>query len=132
MQHHPGYASRVMGIDNLEKQKRNLIGNTFFFQPTATEPLVLKANNKEVEFTTKDGKKAVRGTGAQLAEKLAIPGWLSTADDVYFIVTDKWMASRREDIKSNPVADLAVHMIIEKDGVVYTASLRTVARAQSF
>lgn len=131
MQNHPGYAARVRGIDNLEKQKRNLIGNTFFFQPTATEPLVLKANNKEVEFTTKDGKKAIRGTGAQLAEKLAIPGWLATADDVYFIVTDKWMASRREDIKSNPIADLAVHMIIEKDGVVYTASLRTVSRAQS-
>lgn len=130
MQNHPGYASRVRGIDSLEKQKRNLIGNTFFFQPTATEPLVLKANNKEVEFTTKDGKKAIRGTGSQLAENLAIPGWLATADDVYYIVTDKWMASRRQDIRSNPIADLAVHMIIEKDGVVYTASLRTVSRAQ--
>lgn len=130
IQSHPGYAARVRGIDNLDKQKKNLIGSTFFFQPTATEPLVLKANNRDVEFTTKDGKKAIRGTGAQLAEKLAVPGWLASADDVYFIVTDKWMASRRQDIKSNPIADLAVHMIIEKDGVVYTASLRTVSRAQ--
>lgn len=124
------YASRTKGIDNLDKQKKNLIGSTFFFQPTADQPMVLKANGKDVVFTTKDGKVAKRGTGRQLSENLAIPGWLNSADDVYYIVTDKWISDRRDSIKKNPVADLAVHVVIEKDGVVYVASLRTPQKAQ--
>lgn len=130
IQNAPGYAERVRGVDSLNKQKKNLIGSTFFYQPTAETPLEIRANGKEVVFTTKDGKVAKRGTGKQLAEHLAQPGWLSTADDIYYIVSDRWDPNRREAIKKNPIGDLAIHMIIEKDGVVYTASLRTTAKAQ--
>ena len=107
--------------------------NTFFFQPTATEPLTLKANGKEVVFTTKDGKKAKRGTGSELAQKLAQPGWFQSADDMYYIVTDAWKDDRRisnSKTVESAVNNAAIHMIIEKDGVVYTVSLRTPQRAE--
>lgn len=127
------YVSRVKGLSNDKKQKKNLMRNTFFFQPTATEPLTLKANGKEVVFTTKDGKKAKRGTGKELAEKLAQPGWFQSADDMYYIVTDAWKDDRRvsnSKTVESAVNNAAIHMIIEKDGVVYTVSLRTPQRAE--
>ena len=129
------YIDKTKGLSNDKKQKKNLMRNTFFFQPTATEPMVLKANGKDVIFTTKDGKKAKRGTGKMLAEKLAQPGWLqSQVVDAYYIVTDAWKDDRRISNSKNvdsAVNNAAIHMILEdKDGYVYTVSLRTPQRAE--
>lgn len=129
------YIDKTKGLSNDKKQKRNLMRNTFFFQPTATEPMILKANGKDVVFTTKDGKKAKRGTGKMLAEKLAQPGWLqSQVVDAYYIVTDAWKDDRRISNSKNvdsAVNNAAIHMILEdKDGYVYTVSLRTPQRAE--
>lgn len=129
------YIERTKGLANDKKQKKNLMRNTFFFQPTATEPIVPKANGKDVIFTTKDGKTAKRGTGKMLAEKLAQPGWLQTQIvDAYYIVTDAWKDDRRISNSKNvssAVNNAAIHMILEdKDGYVYTVSLRTPQRAE--
>lgn len=129
------YIDKTKGLSNDKKQKKNLMRNTFFFQPTATEPMVLKANGKDVIFTTKDGKKAKRGTGKMLADKLAQPGWLqSQVVDAYYIVTDAWKDDRRISNSKNvdsAVNNAAIHMILEdKDGYVYTVSLRTPQRAE--
>lgn len=133
VQNNDAYIDRTRGLSNDKKQKRNLTSNTFFFKPDATEPLILKANGKDVTFTTKDGKKAKRGTGKQLAELLAQPGWIQTLDDAYYIVTDAWKDDRRlsnSKLENSAINNAAMHLILEKDGVVYTASLRTPQRAE--
>ena len=105
------------------KQKRMYVKNTFFFQPTATEAMPITVANKPVVFKTKDGKIAKRGTGSELAEKLATPGWLKSIDDAYCIVT-----SSTHTLKGQSAIDnLAIHIIIEKDGVVYNTSLRAIS-----
>ena len=105
------------------KQKRMYVKNTFFFQPTATEAMPITVANKPVVFKTKDGKIAKRGTGSELAEKLATPGWLKSIDDVYCIVT-----SSTHTLKGQSAIDnLAIHIIIEKDGVIYNTSLRAIS-----
>lgn len=127
------YIEKTRGLSNDKKQKKNLINNTFFFQPSATTPITLKANGEEVSFITKDGKIAKRGTGKELSDKLEQPGWLQTADDVYYIVTDAWKDDRRVSNSKtidSAVNNAAIHMVIEKDGVVYTTSLRTPQRAE--
>lgn len=127
------YIERTKGLSNDKKQKRNLMRNTFFFQPNATEPLILKANGEEVKFVDKNGNIAKRGTGKQLAELLAIPGWFSSIDDCYYIVTDAWKDDRRVSNSKtidSAVNNAAIHLILEKDGVVYTVSIRTPQRAE--
>ena len=127
------YIEKTRGLSNDKKQKKNLIKNTFFFQPSATTPIILKANGQDVTFITKDGKIAKRGTGKELSDKLEQPGWLQTVDDVYYIVTDAWKDDRRVSNSKtidSAVNNAAIHMIIEKDGVVYTTSLRTPQRAE--
>ena len=105
------------------KQKRMYVKNTFFFQPTATEAMPITVANNPVVFKTKDGKIAKRGTGSELAEKLATPGWLKSIDDVYCIVT-----SSTHTLKGQSAIDnLAIHIIIEKDGVIYNTSLRAIS-----
>lgn len=105
------------------KQKRMYVKNTFFFQPTATEAMPITVANKPVVFKTKDGKIAKRGTGSELAEKLATPGWLKTIDDAYCIVTSSTHALKGQSAIDN----LAIHIIIEKDGIVYNTSLRAIS-----
>ena len=84
----------------------------------------ITVNGKDVQFITKDGKPAVRMPGSELAKKLAIPGWLATADDVYYVVTSTPQNMSRS---VNDFIDIAaIHLIIEKDGMVYNASLKAI------
>lgn len=112
-------------VESKNKQKKRHIQNTFFYPPTAQDIMPLKVAGKELVILTKDGKVANRGSGSQLAENLAVPGWLEQADDVYYVVT-----SSTNSMNSNEQAidNLAVHMLIEKDGKVYNASLRAVTQ----
>lgn len=105
------------------KQKRMYVKNTFFFQPTATEAMPIAVANKPVVFKTKNGKIAKRGTGSELAEKLATPGWLKSIDDAYCIVTSSTHVLKGQSAIDN----LAIHIIIEKDGIVYNTSLRAIS-----
>lgn len=107
------------------KQKRAYIANTFFYLPTADEVMPITVAGKPVTFITKDGKVAERRPGSELAVKLATPGWLSTVDDAYYIVT-----SSTHDMTGGDTAlkNLAVHLIIEKDGKVYNTSLRAITQ----
>jgi hypothetical protein len=77
---------------------------------------------KSVKFVGKDGGKVDRRPGKELADNLAIPGWLSTADDIYFVVT-----SFKHDMSFDSAIDnLAIHVMIEKDGKLYNASIRAI------
>ena len=106
-----------------DKQKRRHIANTFFYQPLADEVMPIRTSNQPVEFITKDGKKAERRPGRELAEKLAQPGWINTIDDAYYVVT----RSTHDMTSSQALDNLAIHLIIEKDGIVYNASLRAIS-----
>jgi hypothetical protein len=77
---------------------------------------------KSVKFVGKDGGKVDRRPGRELADNLAIPGWLSNADDIYFVVT-----SFKHDMSFDSAIDnLAIHVMIEKDGKLYNASVRAI------
>lgn len=111
-------------VETSSKQKKRYIASTFFYQPTTQEAMPIQNYGKSVELVTKDGKKAERGSGAELAKNLAIPGWLESVDDAYYIVT-----SNTHDMSiSDAVDELAVHLIIEKDGKVYNTSLRAITQ----
>ena len=105
------------------KQKKAYISNTFFYQPNTDEVMPITVAGKDVEFITKDGKKAERRPGSQLAQKLATPGWLRSVDDAYYVVT----SSIHQMSGQSAIDNLAVHLIIEKDGVVYNTSLRAIS-----
>lgn len=105
------------------KQKKAYIANTFFYLPTADDVMPITVAGKPVTFITKDGKIAERRPGSELASKLAIPGWLSTVDDTYYVVT----SSTHSMSGDTALKSLAVHLIIEKDGKVYNTSLRAIS-----
>jgi len=105
-----------------KKYRRLHIANTFFFQPDTDEVMPITVGGKPITFTSKSGGKVERRPGSELAEKLAIPGWLSTADDVYYVVTSFKHDMTFEDAIDN----LAVHVMIEKDGKLYNASVRAI------
>lgn len=121
-QNEEDYIEDTPGLSDSNKQKKRNIRNTFFYQPNTDEVMPLTVAGQPLEILTKDGKKADRRPGKELAEKLSIPGWFSTVDDVYYVVTSTTRVS------TNPIDDLAVHMLIEKDGKVYNTSLRAVSR----
>ena len=108
------------------KQKRAYIANTFFYLPTTDEVMPITVAGKPVTFITKDGKAAERRPGSVLAVNLATPGWLSTVDDAYYVVT-----SSTHDMSGGDTAlkNLAIHLIIEKDGIVYNTSLRAITQS---
>lgn len=108
------------------KQKRAYIANTFFYLPTTDEVMPITVAGKPVTFITKDGKVAERRPGSVLAVNLATPGWLSTVDDAYYVVT-----SSTHDMSGGDTAlkNLAIHLIIEKDGIVYNTSLRAITQS---
>lgn len=109
------------GLTDNHKQKKNGTRNTFFFQPDAEDIMPITVAGKPLTVITKDGKPANRRPGKELAENLAIPGWVQSADDIYYVVTSSTHKS------NNPIDDLAIHMLIEKDGKVYNASLRAIS-----
>lgn len=105
-----------------KKFRRLHIANTFFFQPNTDEVMPITVAGKSVKFVGKDGGKVDRRPGRELADNLAIPGWLSTADDIYFVVT-----SFKHDMSFDSAIDnLAIHVMIEKDGKLYNASVRAI------
>lgn len=115
-------ADRVNPVETKEKQKRRHIANTFFYQPTSDQVMPIRTANKPVEFITKDGKKAIRMPGRALAEQLAIPGWINTIDDAYYVVTQ----STHDMSGRTAIENLAIHLIIEKDGKIYNSALRAI------
>lgn len=115
-------ADQINPVETKEKQKRRHIANTFFYQPTSEQIMPIRTANKPVEFITKDGKKAERMPGKALAERLAIPGWINTIDDAYYVITQN-----THDMSGMTAIDnLAIHLIIEKDGKVYNTALRAI------
>lgn len=119
-QNSPKEVAETPALSDKDKQKKNRIRSTFFFQPEATDIMPITVAGKPLEITTVKGTTAERRPGKELGEQLAIPGWVNTADDVYYVVTSSTHAT------TNPVDDLAIHMLIEKDGKVYNASLRAI------
>lgn len=105
-----------------KKYRRLHIANTFFFQPDTDEVMPITVGGNPVKFISKSGGEVERRPGSELAEKLAIPRWLSTADDVYYVVTSFKHDMTFEDAIDN----LAVHVMIEKDGKLYNASVRAI------
>ena len=117
------YNKSSNGFVRAKKRFRKLhIGNTFFYPPTAEDVMPITVAGKPVKFTSKDGGKVERRPGKELAEKLAIPGWLATADDVYYVVS----SSTHDMSGQNAIDNLAIHLMIEKDGKLYNASLRAI------
>ena len=115
-------ADAINPTETSAKQKRRYIASTFFYPPTSSEVMPIQNYGIQIEFVTKDGKKAERRPGKELAELLSIPGWVNEIDDAYYIVT-----SSMHHFDANEIIDnLAVHLIIEKDGKVYNASLRAI------
>lgn len=106
------------------KQKKAYVSNTFFYLPTSQEVMPITVNGKSVQFTTKDGKQVERRPGSELAENLATPGWLSSVDDAYYVVTKS-----THDMQggTSAIDNLAVHLMIEKDGKLYNTSLRAIS-----
>ena len=113
-----GQTDKSPGLDTKKKVETNRIHSTFFYAFSSTEVMPIEANDKPVEF---DGE---RRPGSELAEKLAIPGWLAK-QKTYYIVTDSKETRKNE----KDAADrLAVHLIIEEtteDGkkLIYNTSL---------
>ena len=108
-----------------KKFRRLHIANTFFFQPDNSEVMPITVYGESVTFTAKDGGKVERRPGKELAEKLAIPGWLNSADDVYYVVT-----TFKHDMTADDAIDnLAIHVMIEKDGKLYNASVRAINKS---
>lgn len=120
-----GQTDKSPGLDTKKKVESNRIHSTFFFSPTSEEAMVIQANGKPVVF---DGE---RRPGAELADKLATPGWLAK-QRVYYIVTDSAQTRKQE---SNAADRLAVHMIIEEEAdgkkYIYNASLYEPEKARS-
>lgn len=108
------------GLDDKQKQKKNRVKSTFFYQHESGDVMPITVAGKPLIIKTKDGKNADRRPGRELAENLAIPGWLKTTDDIYYVVTSSTHGITK------PYDDLAVHMLIEKDGKVYNTSLRRI------
>lgn len=109
-------------IETSSKNKRLHIANTFFYLPTESNIMPIQTYGKPVTFNTKDGKTAKRASGSELADNLVKPGWIESIDDAYFCVT-----SSINDMTNTDAVDLlAIHLIIEKDGVVYNTSLRAI------
>ena len=115
-------SDEINPVETSSKQKKRYIASTFFYQPTTTQIMPIQNYGEQVEFTTKDGKLAERGSGKELAENLAQPGWLAGIDDAYYIVTSSTHAMSEQEAIDN----LAIHLIIEKDGKVYNTSLRAI------
>lgn len=110
------------GVQTKTKHTRQYVANTFFYLPSATEVMPINIADEPVRFTSKTGGKVERRPGSELAEMLSIPGWLSSADDVYYVVSrSKFMPSG-----VNAYDILGVHLMIEKDGKLYNASLRAI------
>lgn len=106
------------------KQKKAYISNTFFYLPTTDEVMPITIGGKPVEFTSVNNESVTRRPGSELAEMLSTPGWLSTVDDAYYIVTQSTHDMRGG---TSAIDNLAVHLIIEKDGKVYNTSLRAIS-----
>lgn len=121
-QKHTANSDEINPSETSAKQKKRYIASTFFYPPMTKEVMPIQNYGNAVELVTKDGKKAVRGSGAELAELLAIPGWVNSIDDAYYIIT----ASTHDMSSADAIDNLAVHLIIEKDGKVYNASLRAI------
>lgn len=120
-----GQTDKSPGLDTKKKVETNRIHSTFFFLPTGTEPMPIVVNGKSMKF---DGE---RKSGSELADRLAVPGWLSK-QRVYYVVTDSQQTRKQE----RDAADrLAVHMIIEEevDGkkYIYNASLYEPEKARA-
>lgn len=110
------------GVQTKTKHTRQYVANTFFYLPSATEVMPISIADEPVIFTSKTGGEVERKPGSELAEMLSIPGWLNSADDVYYVVSRaKFMPSG-----VNAYDILAVHLMIEKDGKLYNASLRAI------
>lgn len=123
------YQNRTADVDEINpvvtknKQKKRHIANTFFYLPTTDEIMPIRVAGKDVTFIAKNGKPAERRPGSELADNLAVPGWLSTVDDAYYVVT----SSTHQMTQGQALDNLAVHLIIEKDGKVYNTSLRAIS-----
>jgi hypothetical protein len=118
------------GIMTTLRTRMKYIASTFFYRPDADEVMPIRVGGVDVVFTTKDGKIADRRPGSELAQQLAIPGWLATADNVYYVVSSTVDSARPEARRSGTSVDtLAIHLIIEKDDKVYNTSLRAIDQA---
>lgn len=120
-----GQTDKSPGLDTKKKVESNRIHSTFFFSPTAEEPMSITVNGKPMQF---DGE---RKSGSELADRLAVPGWLSK-QRVYYVVTD---SKQTRKLEKDAADRLAVHMIIEEevDGkkYIYNASLYEPEKART-
>ena len=110
------------GVQTKTKHTRQHIANTFFYLPTAEDVMPINIADQPVQFVGKNGQQIERRPGGELAQMLSIPGWLNSADDIYYVVSRaKFMPSG-----VNAYDALAIHLMIEKDGKLYNASLRAI------
>lgn len=108
---------RVMADD---QTVRDLVSSTMFYQPDATDPMVLKIGDQVVTFD-----KPIK-PGSELAQKLTEKGFLENANK-YFVVTESNSASTAE----NRYDAATVVMCIETEDAVYLTALRNLGVTKS-
>lgn len=108
---------RVMADD---QTIRDLVSSTMFYQPDATDPMVLKIGDQTVTFD-----KPIK-PGIELAQRLTEKGFLENANK-YFIVTESNAASTAE----NRYDAATVVMCIETEDAVYLTALRNLGVTKS-
>lgn len=103
----------------------NVICDTFFYDPEATETVFLTVGENQVVLDKP------LATGKELGEKLATPGWLDKVlqnDGAYYIVTASQDALKLENNNSAHKADprdaFSVALILEDENNSYYCALR--------
>lgn len=105
--------------------KAKYVDSTFFYQPDADEPMIVKIGKTPVKF--KEGY-TVR-TGRELSEKLSTKGWAdSETVDKYFIVTSP--IDGKSDQQDPDQFSVILVYEDSSDKSIYMAAMRTIRDAK--